>query len=74
VSQVLLLIWTLVPLDVLPPSESPSDVVYPQQGSGFAAYIVGGFIGLGILVLVTVWISAKPKRRPDRNGRPGATP
>jgi hypothetical protein len=74
VSQVLLLIWTLVPLDILPPSESPSGLVYPQRGSGFAAYIVGGFIGLGILVLVTVWISAKPKRRPDRRGRPGATP
>ena len=71
-SQVLLLIWTLVPLDMLPPSPSPGGAVYPQQSSGFAAYIVGGFFGLGILIVVTIWISAKPKR-PDRKGRPGPT-
>ena len=71
-SQVLLLILTLVPMDILPPSQSPGGAVYPQQSSGFAAYIVGGFFGLGILIVVTIWISAKPKR-PDRNGRPGPT-
>ena len=71
-SQVLLLIWTLVPLDILPPSASPDGAVYPQQSSGFAAYIVGGFFGLGILILVTIWISAKPKR-PRRYGSSGPT-
>ena len=71
-SHVLLLLWTLVPLDILPPSQSPGGPVYPQQSSGFAAYIVGGFIGLGVLIVVTIWISAKPKRR-DQRGRPGPT-
>ena len=66
-SHVLLLLWTLIPLD-LPPSQTPGGPVYPQQSSGFAAYIVGGFIGLGVLIVVTIWISAKPKRR-----RPGPT-
>ena len=71
-SHVLLLLWTLIPLDILPPSQSPGGPVYPQRNSGFAAYIVGGFIGLGVLIVVTVWISAKPKR-PDQRGRPGPT-
>lgn len=70
-SQVLLLIWTAIPLDILPLSPSPGGPVYPQRSSGFAAYIVGGFIGLGVLIVVTVWISAKPKR-PGRD-RPGPT-
>ena len=37
--------------------------VYPTQGSGFAAAIVGALVGLGLLVLVMVFISSKPKRR-----------
>ena len=56
------IIW-LIPLDVLPPSSaSPSTAVYPQQSHGFAAYIVGGFIGLGVLVLAMILLSLKPKR------------
>lgn len=44
------------------PGRSPDPLVYPDQGSGFAAYIVGGFFGLGILVLFMIWISRRPKR------------
>ena len=36
--------------------------VYPTQGQGFAAYIVGGFFGLGILILAMVLLGLKPKR------------
>ena len=55
----------LVPLDVLPPTATPTDLgseVYPSRGQGFAAYIVGGFFGLGILILAMVLIGLKPKR------------
>lgn len=53
----------LLPFEVVPPSAAPSaGGVYPQQGNGFAAYIVGGFFGLGILILATVLLSMKPKR------------
>lgn len=54
-------LWlTLVPLDV--PRGSPGPGVYPSQGSGFADYIIGGFVGLGILVLFMIWTSRRPKR------------
>lgn len=52
-------IW--LPLDV-PPRVS-SAPVYPAQGNGFAASIVGAFVVLGVLVLFMVWISRKPQHR-----------
>ncbi len=53
----------LIPLDVLPPSAAPpSTAVYPQESHGFAAYIVGGFLGLGLLILAMILLSLKPKR------------
>ena len=53
----------LMPLDVLPPSSAPpSPGVYPQQSHGFAAYIIGGFIGLGVLIVAMILLSLKPKR------------
>lgn len=60
-SRLALMAVTLALLDILPPTASPGSPVYPQQSNGFAAYIVGGFFGLGILILVTIWISKKPK-------------
>jgi hypothetical protein len=36
---------------------------YPAQGNGFAAYLVTGFLALGVLVLFMIWITKKPKRR-----------
>lgn len=61
----LLLTWlvgswlTLLPLDS---DVSPAPMVYPSQSSGFAAWILGGFFGLGVLVLFAVWTSRRPKR------------
>ena len=37
--------------------------VYPSQGNGFAGAILGAIVGLGLLALVMVFISSKPKRR-----------
>jgi len=39
----------------------------PLQSNGFAAYIVGGFLGLGVLVLFMRWTSTRPK--PPRRRR-----
>ena len=64
----------LIPLDVLPPTASPTGSgppVYPRQGQGFAAYVVGGFFGLGLIMLAWVLLNLKPKRvDPDWRDRP----
>ena len=40
--------------------------MYLQQGQGFAAYVVGGFFGLGVIILAMVLLELKPKRaRPE---------
>lgn len=52
-------VWLTLPLGA--PTASPAPV-YPTQSSGFAAWIVGGFFGLGILVLFMIWTSRRPKR------------
>lgn len=63
-------LFGLIPLDVLPnpsPSGDPGPV-YPQGGQGFAAYILGGFFGLGILILAMILLSRRPRRaRPPRD-------
>jgi hypothetical protein len=65
----------LIPLDVLLPSAGPtgSAAVYPRQGSGFAAAVVGGFFGLGVIILAMLLLNLKPKRvdpdGPDRRVR-----
>ena len=58
----------LIPLDVLPPTAGPTEpgLVYPRQSQGFAAYVVGGFFGLGVIILAMVLLGLKPKRaEPD---------
>jgi hypothetical protein len=41
--------------------------VYPDQGNGFAAAILGALVAMGLLVVVMMFISSKPKnRRRDR--------
>ena len=47
--------------DVLP-SPTPSSAVYPRGAQGFAAYLIGGFFGLGILLLAMVLLNRRPKR------------
>ncbi|HYP45072.1 MAG TPA: hypothetical protein VEQ66_07755 [Propionibacteriaceae bacterium] len=51
-------LWAALPLGA-PSSPAP---VYPTQGNGFASWIVGGFFGLGVLVLFAIWTSRRPKR------------
>jgi len=60
-----MIVLQLVPLDALPnqPSPTPPTAVYPRGSHGFAAYIIGGFIGLGILVLAMALLNRRPKRR-----------
>jgi hypothetical protein len=55
---------TLVPLDVLlqPPTPISSPAVYPRGSQGFAAYVIGGFIGLGILLVAMALLNRRPKR------------
>lgn len=55
-------IISLLGLVGLVPQDATAAPVYVQQGSGFAAYIVGGFFGLGILILFMIWTSRRPKR------------
>jgi hypothetical protein len=72
-TEFLIIFLDLVPLDVRPqlPTPTPTSAVYPRQSQGFAAYIVGGFFGLGILILAMVLLNLRPKRtnpRPPSDG------
>jgi hypothetical protein len=51
----------MVLLDVLPPSPSAQSSVDPVGSHGFAAYIIGGFFALGLLVLITLLFGRRPK-------------
>jgi hypothetical protein len=51
----------MVLLDVRPPSPSAQSSVDPVGSHGFAAYIIGGFFALGLLVLVTLLLGRRPK-------------
>jgi hypothetical protein len=65
-TEFLIVLTTLIPLDLppQPPSPTPS-VIYPSRGPGRGAYFVGGFIGLGILMLAMALLRLRPKRRDD---------
>jgi hypothetical protein len=69
VTELIMGLHTLTPLDVLllQPTPVSSPAVYPGESHGFAAYVViGGFIGLGILLLAMALLNRRPKRtRPD---------
>jgi hypothetical protein len=77
------LVAGLILLDVLPPTPTTTGAaVYPQVSHGFAAYLIGGFVGLGLIVLAMILLGLKPKRADpgwqDRTGSangddPGAT-
>lgn len=67
--ELLISLLTLMPLDATPGAigSAVQQPVSPgNQGNGFAAYIVGGFFGLGLLVVAMVLITLKPKRADPR--------
>jgi len=61
-------LMTFVPLDVLLQPSTPisSPAVYPRRNQGFAAYIIGGFIGLSILLVAMALLNRRPKRNKPR--------
>ncbi len=68
-----LLVWALglVPFDIPPYGPTPTPGVQPQGGNGFAAYIVGGFFGLGIIIVAMILLSLKPRRAQPPRGSTG---
>jgi hypothetical protein len=62
-TEFVMIMLALIPLDVLLPTPSPSAL--PRQVPGRGAYILGGFFGLGIIVLAMVLL-----RFPKRANRP----
>ena len=58
-----MIILALIPLDTLPPSPTPS--ASPPHAPGRGAYLLGGFFGLGIIVLAMVLL-----KFPKRGNRP----
>jgi hypothetical protein len=66
----LMVLLALLPLDALPnqPTQTPS-AVYPRQGGfGGGAYLIGGFFGLGLLLLAMVLLRfPKRAKRPPRD-------
>jgi hypothetical protein len=72
VHDVLVTLLTLVPLDATPVATAVQDPVSPAgQGNGFAAQvIIGGFFGLGLIILAAVLVTLKPKRHDPRDTPP----
>jgi hypothetical protein len=71
VHDLLVTLLTLVPLDATPVATAVQNPVSPTgQGNGFAASILGGFFGLGLIILAAVLISLKPKRHDPRDTPP----
>ena len=67
------LAWiTLLPLDATPalPTGPQQPVSPTRSGNGFAAGILGGFFGLGLLVLAMILITLRPKRADPRDVSP----
>jgi len=65
-TEFLMFVLALVPLDVLPEAPTPTpSAAYPGQAPGRGAYLLGGFFGLGIIVLAMVLL-----RLPKRAKRP----
>ena len=65
----------LILLDVLPPTPTTGagSEAFPQASHGFAAYLIGGFVGLGVIVVTMILLSLKPKRAdPGWQDTPGS--
>jgi hypothetical protein len=69
VHDLLVTLLTLVPLDATPVATAVQEPVSPSgQGNGFAAQVIlGGFFGLGLIILAAVLVSMKPKRHDPRD-------
>lgn len=65
-TEFVMVFTTLIPVDLppQPPSPTPS-VLYPSSGPGRGAYLIGGFIGLGILMLAMALLRLRPRRGDD---------
>jgi hypothetical protein len=63
-TEFMMVVLAFIPLEALPdqPSPTPPAAAYPRGSQGFAAYILGGFFGLGILVLAMVLLNHRPRR------------
>jgi hypothetical protein len=65
-TEFVMVLTTLIPLDLLPQAPSPTpSVLHPSGGPGRGAYFIGGFIGLGILMLAMALLRLRPKRGDD---------
>ena len=65
-TEFVMMVAALIPLDL--PTQSPSptpSVLYHSRGPGRGAYFIGGFFGLGILMLAMALLRLRPKRRDD---------
>jgi hypothetical protein len=62
-TEFVMIMLAVIPLDMLLPTPTPS--ASPPQVPGRGAYLLGGFFGLGIIVLAMVLL-----RFPKRANRP----
>jgi|SoimicmetaTmtLPC_FD_contig_31_34425632_length_1546_multi_3_in_0_out_0_2 hypothetical protein len=60
-TEFVMVVLALIPPDVLPSATPSPSAFSPRQGPGRGAYLLGGFIGLGILLLAMVLLR-RPKR------------
>jgi hypothetical protein len=62
-TEFVMVVLAIIPPDVLPSPPTPRPSAFsPRQGPGRGAYLLGGFIGLGILLLAMVLLRKRPKR------------
>jgi hypothetical protein len=52
-------VWPLA-FDIPPPA-SPSPTAQVPTSYGFAAYLVGGFFALGLIVLIMIMLRQRPR-------------
>ena len=66
-TEFVMVVLALITPDVLPSPPTPSSSAFsPRQGPGRGAYLLGGFSGLGILLLAMVLLRKPPKREDRR--------
>jgi hypothetical protein len=52
--------WPLA-FDIPPPPSPSASTTQVAPNYGFAAYLVGGFFALGLIVLITIVLRQRPK-------------